>query len=112
MASICVIEGTDSLLLVSGTLVINGSWNLARDSEGLHIPNDSKFNRQVRGRRVRCVREQAPSGEDYNDILEKAREMMRMPLFDRTPHQFYNAYLGQPEGENNGMESRRNTLRE
>lgn len=104
MASVYAIEGSDSLLLMNGDYVINGRWRLESDSEGMYIPDWATPRSRRRRIRVRCVMKQAPPGEDYNDILEKAREMMAMPLFDR-PGRFYNNYLGEGDGGTNDMGS-------
>jgi hypothetical protein len=71
MASIYAHEHSpDSLLLVKGQYVVNGDYTLERDSDGvLRVPNSKRT-------KVVFVME-APKGTDYEDVLDKAHEIIK-----------------------------------
>lgn len=92
MAAVYVIEESDTFLLVEDNHVVNGGWDLLKDSDGMFIPDRRPFHPDYRGKRVHCVMGDVSIEEDFNEVLNRARDMWTMPLFDR-PGKVYDNQL-------------------
>jgi len=74
-------DSLNNLLLVRNGKVINGSWKLASDKDGFHVPGNRKLRAQYLGKAPKWIQDEH-GWCDYNAMLILAFDKFHLPLFD------------------------------